>query len=309
MGEPQPFEPCEVLLPSGRRLLVRTVQSGDADGLEALYADLDETDRYRRFFSLFRPEREFFERMVTVADRGGFELVAVAADGDDDDGRIVGEAGYTLLGNGDGDLAITVAAGWRGWLGAYLLDTLLAAAAARGVPNLEADILVSNARMMALVASRGYATVDHPDWTIVRVLLGTADRTPSWPGTPDRPRVLVEATGGRWHAEDQAREAGMEVVVCPGPRGRRPRCPALAGGTCPLADGADVIVTVTSPSGDRGRRLLDAHRSLHVRAPVCAEVRSGDVDLPPGVPVLPAGPDDAVAFLAHLTTTPQPELG
>ena len=54
--------------------------------------------------------------------------------------QIVGEADYFLLDNGE--LVITVAADWRGWLGPYLLDVLIEAAAARGVPNLEAEFLV-----------------------------------------------------------------------------------------------------------------------------------------------------------------------
>ena len=41
-----------------------------------------------------------------------------------------------------------------------LLDALVAAAAARGVPNLQADILASNVRMLALVADRGYLTLE-----------------------------------------------------------------------------------------------------------------------------------------------------
>lgn len=53
----------------------------------------------------------------------------------DDGERIVGEAEYILLPGGDGELAITVAPDWRGWLGPYLLDTLLEVAASRGVAN------------------------------------------------------------------------------------------------------------------------------------------------------------------------------
>lgn len=53
--------------------------------------------------------------------------------------RIVGEASYELLPNGAGELAITVAADQRGWIGPYLLDAMVEAAAAGGVPNVEAD--------------------------------------------------------------------------------------------------------------------------------------------------------------------------
>jgi hypothetical protein len=126
-------------------LAVRPATPRDVDGLEALYAALSDEDRFRRFFALYRPPRSFFERLADVADRGGCGLVAV--DGD----RIVGEASYELLPDGDGELGMTVASDRRGWLGPYLLDPLAEAAAARGVPNLEAEALVTNCRMLSLL--------------------------------------------------------------------------------------------------------------------------------------------------------------
>ena len=57
--------------------------------------------------------------MTRAEDEGGYRLVAVVAGPQD---RIVAEAGYALLPDGNGDFALTVAAGWRGWLGPYLPD-------------------------------------------------------------------------------------------------------------------------------------------------------------------------------------------
>jgi acetate---CoA ligase (ADP-forming) len=143
-------------LADGRILTVRTVTRADADGLDALFRGLSEDDRYFRFFSLSPPPRKSLEQMTRAAEEGGYRLVAVLSGSED---RLVAEAGYALLPDGNGDFALTVAAGWRGWLGPYLLDAIVAAAAARGVPNLEADILISNARMLALVSHRGYVTL------------------------------------------------------------------------------------------------------------------------------------------------------
>lgn len=73
--------------------------------------------------------------------------------------------------------------------GAYLLDAIVAAAAARGVPNLEADILVSNARMPALVPHRGYVTLARRG-SEVRVAIDAAQPRPGprrgGPGVPQR---------------------------------------------------------------------------------------------------------------------------
>ncbi|HEX6568735.1 MAG TPA: GNAT family N-acetyltransferase, partial [Acidimicrobiales bacterium] len=194
-------------LPDGRSLVVRPVAPGDVDGLAALYEGMSDEDRYRRFFSGFQPDRDFLERAVAVRERGGYGLVAVeSAAGGAAVPRIVGEASYELLPNGDGEMAMAVAGDWRGWLGPYLLDALIAAAAARGVPNLEADVLATNSPMLSLLRARGYATLQHDDWVSLRLMVGTAGHTPVWPrragrgSGPAGPRVLVEAPGGRWHA-------------------------------------------------------------------------------------------------------------
>jgi hypothetical protein len=278
----------QVALAGGGEMVVRPVAPDDVEGLVALYRDLSDDDRYRRFFSCYDPGRAFFERAVAVESRGGYGLVAVEVppDGGDGgggpghrDGRIVGDASYELLADGDGELGMTVAGDRRGWLGPYLLDALIEAAAERGVPNLEADVLVTNSRMLALLRSRGYATLPSDDWVSVRLIVGTAGRTPVWPEAEDkpgherRPRVLVEAPGGRWHAADEAAKAGLRVVTCSGPRGPRSRCPALAGRPCPLAAGADAIVVSHPPDDQRWRALVDAHGDAHPGVPVCVEPR------------------------------------
>lgn len=291
-----PFEPRSIALPGGRTLVIRPVTPADVDGLVALYEGLDLQDTYRRFFSSFRPRRAFFEQMATAAERGGFGLVAVVTEANGDD-ELIAEAGYTRLADGDGELAVTVAARWRGWLGPHLLDALLAAAAARGVPNLQADVLVTNGPMLALVRSRGYATLDHPDGTVMRVTIGTSGRTPTWPGPHVGPRVLVEAPGGRWHAEEAARSKGVQVVACPGPGASGSRCPALHGQACPLALGADAIVISHPQRDERWTSLVEAHGALHPGVPVCVELGPNDVPAP-GQAVVPEGDEsDVVDFV------------
>lgn len=148
--------PDTVSLPDGRTLTVRTVMQADVDGLDALFEGLSDEDRHHRFFDQYHPEREFLEQMTRPEDEGGCRLVAVVSGAED---ALVAEAGYAIMPDGDGEFGLTITAGWRGWLGAYLLDAIAAAAAARGVPNLQADILLDNAPMLALVACRGYKTL------------------------------------------------------------------------------------------------------------------------------------------------------
>lgn len=163
-----------VSLPDGRTLTVRTVTDADAERLDALFEGLCDEDRYCRFFGLSHPGRRFLEQMARAEDEGGYRLVAVVSGTQD---TIVAEAGYALLPDGNGEFALTVAAGWRGWLGPYLLDALAVAAAARGVPNLQADILVTNVRMLALVSSRGYTTLSREP-SQIRVAIDAAQPRP-----------------------------------------------------------------------------------------------------------------------------------
>lgn len=279
-------------LAGDRVLTVRAVDRRDVAGLERLYAGLDDESRYRRFFSLHRPDREFFERIADIGDRGGAGIVAVLTGRHGGRGRIVGEAGYELLANGDGELAITVDQAWRGWLGPYLLDVLTEVAAERGVPNLEADVLLANGPMLALVRGRGYATVPTEDWSVLRVLVGTAGRVegdvtrsrPTWPHDGARLRVLVEGGGGRWHAQAEAAAAGIELLGCPGPTGGA-ACPAVLGQPCPLVTGADVVVVSHPPEGGDWQSLREAHPRVHPGVPVCVELRPGS-DPVPGEAVL-----------------------
>jgi GNAT superfamily N-acetyltransferase len=158
--------------PDGRALTVRTVTAADAGGLDALFRGLSDDDRHHRFFSLRPPARPFVEQMTRAADEGGYRLVAVASGAED---ALVAEAGYAILPDGDGEFALTVAAGWRGRrLGRCLLDAIVAAAAARGVPNLQADIMLGNAPMLALVRDRGYITLHRDEFSDMRIAIDAA---------------------------------------------------------------------------------------------------------------------------------------
>lgn len=306
-GSSEAFSTREV--PIGRgTLTVRPAEDGDSDGLAELYAGLSTTDRYLRFFCGFRPDAEFLAREAGAADLGGFELVAEhrAHDGVTE---IVAAAGWSALPDGDGELAITVARPWRGWLGAFLLDALLEAAAAHGLANLQADVLVQNRSMLALVRRRGFATMGHPDVGVVRVVMGAAERLPTWPTRDERPRVLVEVPGGHWHAEAQAEEAGLRVMTCAGPGGvGGSGCPAVAGSPCPLAAAADVIVVSHPPDDEAWTTLREAHQRLHREVPV--HVEPGRRPAPPaaGERTIPSGDDEGVATFVRLVAAHGAEM-
>ena len=265
----------QVELGGGARLTVRPANPGDRELLRSLFHELSEDDRYRRFFSPFDPNDEFIERLATANEHGAFQLIAVIErDGEPDE--VVGEASAFPRPNGNAELAITVRPRARGWLGPYLLDALIETARAAGIQNLEAEVLMTNRRMLALLRPRGYAVSDHDGFQSARFVISTTDSTPSWPAADDRPRLLVEASGGRWEGDRVVTAEGVQVMVCPGPLARRaPPCPALTGGHCPLADGADAIVTHLGEP--LGTELADAHQRLTPGVPLCVHPIGGNV--------------------------------
>ena len=248
------------MLPGGVELVVRAVEPGDVPAVTALHERLSPEAVYRRFFTSVLPPASFFERLTTVAERGGLGLVAeVVTAREPDRLGIVGEVDIEPLRNGNGEIAIVVDGRWRGWLGPYLVELASRAAHRLGMPNLEAEVLTCNRQMRAVTRSRGEAFLPTSDWQEVRVVFATDGPAPSWlPG--DRPRVLVEQRGVAFDAVSGLEAAGYDVIACAGRTAGRPACPLLTGGTCPLAAGADAIV-VAMPASPERDELVAAHRS------------------------------------------------
>lgn len=266
------MEERRLTLSGSRTLLIREMQKADAAGLEDLYIRLCEDDLYKRFFSGRPPRDTFIEKMASVGERGGFGVVAVMHE-PGLPSRLVAEASFSPLPNGNAEVGVTVDPSARGWLGPYLLDILVHEAARRSIPNLEAEVLATNRQMQALLESRGSAVIEHSDRpAIVRLCIGTTGRAPAWSRAHDRPRLLVEIVGGRWRSAEAAKEAGFEVLACPGVHRKLTRCPAMAGAPCPLAAQADVIVDAIRDAP--GQALLRAHHDLHPGVPVCVDLLS-----------------------------------
>ncbi len=291
-----------IALADGRSMTVRAMTADDAERIHALYDDLTMTDRHRRFFGAFTPKVEWCREWARSGERGGFGVIALVGAADDDAPEVVAaEAGYTIRPDGDGDLAITVAAPWRGWLGAYLLDVLVRRAAIEDVRNLQAEVLLENGPMLSLLRHRDAVAVEHVDG-VVRVSIGTSGSTPDWPPGETRPRVLVEVAGRRWSGEGAAEKAGLATTMCAGPDHRvRHGCPVLEGGRCPLADGADAIVVLLDPADERTEELIEAHRRNSPGTPVLVRHRAAGSDVAPSECVeLDGDGAEAVAQLVSL---------
>lgn len=294
-------------LPDGRELRVRPAAARDVRSLCALFERLGPEDRRRRFFSGFHPDEAFFARLVERPPERGLLLVAEVPGPEGDE--VVAEAEYGVLDDGDAEVAITVDPAWRGWLAPYLLDALATEAAARGVGNLRAEVLVENRPMLALVRSRGYAVVETGDCSVVDAAISTSGTVPGWPPVRERPRVLVEVPGAHWRFGPALRADGFDVIGCSGPERRPGGCPLLRGEGCPLVEGADLVVQALGPDDPQSSALLDAHRRAGTRVLVVDVSRGGPVgELPAhAITIDRPAPEEVVALVRSLLDLPQPD--
>src|SRR5688500_17835294 len=109
-----------VSLPDGRLLVIRRADAEDIDRLIDFYRSLPLEDRYYRFFTGGMPPRSHFENVLDPTRHGVALIVEVM---EDSGATLVGDACYVPQRDGAGELAVTIAPEWRGWLGPYLLDT------------------------------------------------------------------------------------------------------------------------------------------------------------------------------------------
>jgi len=287
----------------GRTVEIRPTTAADADAIKALYEPFSLEDRHRRFLSAFNPTPAWCASWATVGDRGGFGLIAVAHSAEGDE--VIGEAGYALQSDGDAEFAVAVAPAWRGWLGIYLVDRLVRHAAESGIENLQAEVLLDNRPMLAILRHRGAVDLEHPD-SVVRVSIGVLGDVPSWPPAETRRKLLVASTSGRWSGEQDAADAGWATAMCRGPNRRgSDGCPVLRGERCPLADRADAIVVMLDPDDDTTGQLVASLRDQQAGTPILAASPTTGEQLPEGcVEVDATGSETFATVLALVGMSP-----
>ena len=160
---------CTAARPGSRGLEIRPVRPDDVELLVDLYDQLDLDERVDRFRSAYRPPPAFFAALANPVS--GARLVAehhtpIGR-------RLVGEAGYLEMRNGNGELSMLIARLWRGWLGPVLFTELRRVAIARGIPNLEAEVSRRDTTMRALLRAAGAEVIDRDGWKSERLVVGT----------------------------------------------------------------------------------------------------------------------------------------
>jgi RimJ/RimL family protein N-acetyltransferase len=153
---------------------IRPVAAADAPAMAAFLLGLDGAARRLRFHGGVNPQSQTLLRHLTTANgrQHAAWVAVVQANGAE---QVVGEARYVRQGQGSAELAMTVAAAWRGCgLADRLLATLTQAACQAGVHQLVAEVLGENGRMQALLQRHGYVDAqgaDHaPDGVVLRLV-------------------------------------------------------------------------------------------------------------------------------------------
>jgi hypothetical protein len=195
--------------------------------------------------------------------------------------QLVGDALCVALPDGDVEFALTVAAGWRGWLDAYFLDMLAEVAAGSGMRSLQADILNENRRMLAVVQaprlrrprpSRLHRAARHDGLVAGHARL--AGRPRQAPGSHRVPR----------HALDAAAAAGGRRVRgrhLPGAGPAMP--PPWPVGHAPWPSAPTRSSSWSPPTTPPPRPSPPPPCRLHLRVPLCVADRPGSESAwPPG---------------------------
>ena len=227
-------------LGSRGELSIRHATPGDESALNTLYNELEPGDLTKRFFTSGKPGQHFLEGWVNLEPRGGLCLLAELAT--TDGRRVIAEAGFAPLDDGDAELGITVAPGHRGWTGPWLLDVLMVHASDAGIDNMQALVKTTNRPMLDIIRHRGCARFDDTDWETTRVTMSTSGHTPAWPPESARPRVLIESPRSRPDTARRAREHGGTTLICGGFNQEGSHCPLHDDQRCPLIEGADAVV-------------------------------------------------------------------
>ena len=138
-----------------RTLQIRPVRADDAGRLVDLHARCSDDARYFRFHAA-KPRLRAAEAEYLAGADGQARVALAATVTEDGEERIVADARFDLVGDGDAEAALLVRDDMTGrGLGTLLLDRLLEQARGRGVRRVLLDILPENQAMLALARRVG----------------------------------------------------------------------------------------------------------------------------------------------------------
>jgi GNAT superfamily N-acetyltransferase len=169
-------------------LVVRPIESGDADAIVATFRGLSDTSLYRRFFTLMPDPAPLVLKHLALVDHHDHEALVVL-----DRGRVVAVAHWDRSPRlvDEAEIAITVDDAWqRRGLGTALVRALAASARPHGITTLTANTLTENRPALRLAQRHrpDEVQVDGPEAQFRFTLAPTAVAAATADAT-GRPRV------------------------------------------------------------------------------------------------------------------------
>jgi acyl-CoA synthetase (NDP forming)/GNAT superfamily N-acetyltransferase len=159
-------EPVDVLLTDGSIAVIRTVRPDDSKELHRLHQGLCDESYRLRFFGLGRDTADRYVDHLLRDNTLAMVLVLHC--------RIVALATAELTPPDSAEVAFLVEDGHHGQgIGSLLLEHLAVAARDRGVARFEADVLVENYAMLAVLTDAGFTYQRHTADGVVTVHLDT----------------------------------------------------------------------------------------------------------------------------------------
>jgi acetyltransferase len=161
---PYPSPLIQHWLIDGRSVTVRPVRPEDAPLEQAFVTAMSEESRFSRFMDNIRELPPSLLARFTQIDYDR-EMALLAVINEDGKERLVGSARYALSPDGESvEFALAVADDWQKCgLGRRLMTALIDCARQAGYRTMVGDVLSSNAKMLRLMESFGFAILPHPE--------------------------------------------------------------------------------------------------------------------------------------------------
>jgi RimJ/RimL family protein N-acetyltransferase len=161
-------------LKNGLEITLRAIRPDDKDRLLAAFQHLEPSSVYTRFFA---PKKSLSEAELEAATHLDFEMAValLATIGEGEGETVIGGGRYMTDGAGGAEVAFTVEEDYQGLgIAGIILKELADIARSKGLQRLEAEVLPSNAPMLAVFRRSGLPMTSHTEDGVVHVVMTLA---------------------------------------------------------------------------------------------------------------------------------------
>lgn len=159
------------MLKNGQEVTLRAIRPDDKDCLLAAFQQLEPSSVYTRFFG---PKKRLTEAELEAATSVDFEreVALLVTVGEGESEKAIGSGRFVSDGAGGAEVAFAVEEDYQGLgIAGMVLKELARIARAKGLQRLEAEVLPSNAPMLAVFRSSGLPMTSCSEHGVVHVAM------------------------------------------------------------------------------------------------------------------------------------------